>query len=88
MPPMVSEPVSSHEDLRRVGVVPKETYERADERAHEHHKLLGAGDVHYVEVGGVFYVARHVGEDAQGHAYYGGVAGAHAVHSVVEVGAV
>ena len=78
----------AHEDLRRVGVVPEETYERADERTHEHHKLLRARDVHYVEVGGVFYVARHVGEDAQGDAYYGRVAGAHAVHSVVEVGSV
>ena len=30
----------------------------------------------------------HVGQYAYGHAYYSGVAGAHAVHAVVEVGAV
>ena len=35
----------AHEYLGRVGVVPQEADERADEGAHEHHQLLAAGDV-------------------------------------------
>ena len=78
----------AHEHLGRVGVIPQETYERAHEGAHEHHEFLRARDVHYVQIGGKLHVRAHIGQNAQCHAYYGRVAGTHAVHAVVEVGTV
>ena len=78
----------AHEHLGRIGVVPQEAYERADEGTHEHHKLLRLRDVHDVQVVGIFDVAAHISQDAYRHAYYRRVAGTHAVHAVVEVSAV
>ena len=78
----------AHEDLGGEGVVPQKTDEGTHEGAEVYYQLLGARDVHDVEVAGHGDVTGHVGEDAEHHADDGGVAGGHAVHAVVEVGSV
>ena len=54
----------AHEDLCRIGVVPKETYHCSHESAYKHHKFLCAWNIHYIQIRGVFYVAGHVGKYA------------------------
>ena len=81
-------PRVAHEHLCGIGVVPEKTNHRSDEGTEEDHQFLRSRDIHDVEVGGILDVTAHIGEYAQCHSDDGGVAGAHAVHAVVEVGSV
>ena len=78
----------AHEHLRGVGVVPQEADERAHHGADEDDQFLRARDVHDIEVGRIFDMARHIGQYAERYTDDGAVARRHAVHAVVEVGAV
>ena len=54
----------AHEHLGREGIIPQETDHGSDECTKEYHQLLGVGDIHNVEVGGIADVGRHIGQDA------------------------
>ena len=54
----------AHEHLRRVGIVPEEADEGSDKGTEEYHKLLGAWNIHDVEVGGKLDVRRHIRKNA------------------------
>ena len=72
----------------RIGVVPQESNQRANEGTEEDHQLLGTWDIHYIKVGGKLDMTADISQDAQCHTYYRRVAGAHPVHTVIEVGTV
>ena len=57
----------AHEDCCGGGVVPEEPDEGADKGGHEDHELPGAGDIHYIKVGGVDDVASEVCHCHEGH---------------------
>ena len=78
----------AHEHLRRIGIVPQEAYQCADEGTDEDDQFLRPGDEHDVQVARELDVARDVGQDAQCQADDGRVSRRHAVHAVVQVGAV
>ena len=78
----------AHEDLGREGVEPQETDEGADEGGHEDHQFFAAWDVHQVQVARCDRVTGDIGQQQQGQSDDGGVARCHAVHAVVEVGAI
>ena len=40
----------AHEYLCRIGVIPKETYHRTDERTEENHKFLRPRNIHYIKI--------------------------------------
>ena len=75
----------AHKHLGGRRVIPQEAYQRPYECCHIYHKLLAAGHIHYVEVGGVYHVASEVGHGRERHTRYCRQAGGHTVESVVEV---
>src|SRR5216684_7783051 len=59
-------PHISHENLRRMRVVPQKAERRADERAAEHRQLADLRDILYVQVRRPAEVAAHVGQHREG----------------------
>ena len=78
----------AHEDLGGKGVVPQEADEGTHEGTEVYYQLLGAWDVHDVEVACHGDMAGHIGQDAEHDTDDGRVARRHAVHAIVEVGTV
>ena len=52
----------AHKYLRRIGVVPQETYKCTNESAAEDHEFLRSGDVHNVQVACKLDMARHIAQ--------------------------
>ena len=78
----------THEYLCRISVVPKEADHRTDEGANEDYQFFRSWDIHDIQIAGIFDVAGYVCQYTQRQTDNGGVACCHAVHAVVQVGAV
>ena len=78
----------AHEHLCGISVIPQEADEGTNEGAHKHHQLFRLWYVHNIQIAGIFDMTAHIGQYADGHTYDGRVASTHAVHAVVQVGAV
>ena len=74
--------------LGGIGIVPQKTDERSHRGADEDDQFLRARHEHDVEVGGIFNVARHIGQDTEGDADEGTIASGHSVHSIIEIGSI
>ena len=78
----------AHEYLCRVGVVPEEADKCTDESADKDYQLFRTRYVHDVQITGIFDMAGYVCQYAQCQTDNGGGARCHAVHAVIQVGAV
>ena len=78
----------AHEYLGRIGIVPQEADKCTDKGTDKDYQFFRAGNVHDIQVAGIFDVARYVGEYSQGQSDNGRVPCRHSVHSVIQVGSV